>query len=201
VTAKGAGGSPRRTLRCRRRSDGGGGGGASGARRRRLRAVAHSHRGLDFARRAAAYSARVVRRKEGVHVHRSVWMSSRRSHARLTNGRVFWRKRERTPSYLPAPPSLEPRPARGPSIGREGDGPRSGVEAVRARDCTRASPVSSISHPALTRAVGRRAPWVLVDLPIDLQGHRCRVDRSRFEARRFFGSMLSRDSWLGHGRA
>ena len=28
VTAKGAGGSPRRTLRCRRRSDGGGGGGA-----------------------------------------------------------------------------------------------------------------------------------------------------------------------------
>jgi hypothetical protein len=49
VTAKGAGGSPRRTLRCRRRSDGGGGGGASGARRRRLPAMADSYRGFDFA--------------------------------------------------------------------------------------------------------------------------------------------------------
>ena len=59
-TATVAGGSPGRTLRCRRRSDGGGGGRASGARRPRMPAMANSYRGVNFARRAVARSARAV---------------------------------------------------------------------------------------------------------------------------------------------
>ena len=77
VTAKGAGGSPRRTLRCRRHSDGGGGGRASGAGRSRMPAVGHSDRGLNLARRSVAYSARPVRRRAGNDVPCSVWMSDR----------------------------------------------------------------------------------------------------------------------------
>ena len=77
VTAKGAGGSPRRTLRCRRHSDGGGGGRASCASRRHMPAVGHSDRGLNLARRSVAYSARPVRRRAGNDVPCSVWMSDR----------------------------------------------------------------------------------------------------------------------------
>ena len=68
--------APRQTLRGRRRFDGEGRGRTSGARRRHMPAMAHFHRGIEFARRVAAHSARVVQGKEGNNVGRSIGMSN-----------------------------------------------------------------------------------------------------------------------------
>jgi hypothetical protein len=77
VMATVAGGSLRQTLRCRRHSDGGGGSRACGARRRCMNAMANSHRGVNFARRAVARSAGAVPGKEGDDLGCSVWVSNR----------------------------------------------------------------------------------------------------------------------------
>ena len=122
--------------------------------------MAHFHRGLDFARRVAAHSARVVQGKEGNDVGRSIWMSDRQRDMRLTNGRGFWRKREWTPSYPPARPPLEPRPA------RSDQGRAHGVAGPRS--------VASLSEgkgPDADRAASLPSPLVLVGDRVDAARH------------------------------
>jgi hypothetical protein len=92
-----------------------------------MAAMAHFHRGLDFARRVAADSARGVQGKEGNNVGKSIGMSNRQSHARLTNGGVFWRSengRRLTgrPGHHLSPNQRAVRPK-----AEKADGPRSGV--------------------------------------------------------------------------